>query len=72
MSNKPTHIAHIVIDPKEGNKKLIWHEVGVVWPHKNGTGFDIVIPEGPSVAERIVCIERKEKDQAALAPQAAA
>ncbi len=72
MSNKPTHIAYIVIDPREGSdRKAIWHEVGAVWPHKNGTGFDLVIPEGLSVAGRVVCTERKEKDQAAPSQAAA-
>jgi hypothetical protein len=73
MSNKPTHTAFIVINPKEGSdKKPIWHEVGAIWPHKNGKGFDLVIPEGISVAGRIVCVERKDKEQADAATQAAA
>lgn len=29
MSNKPTHIAYVVIDPKEGSDEMaIWYEVG--------------------------------------------
>ncbi len=64
MSNKPTHTAYVVISPKEGTeKKGFWHEVGSVWPHKNGNGFDVVIPEGISVSGRIVCTERKEKPE---------
>jgi hypothetical protein len=64
MSNRPTHIAYVVTDPREGSdKKAIWHEVGSVWPHKNGTGFDIVIPSGISVGGRIVCTERKERQE---------
>lgn len=64
MSSKPTHIAYIVTDPKEGtDKKAVWREVGAVWPHKNGSGFDLVIPEGIAVFGRIVCTERKEKEQ---------
>lgn len=59
---KPTHKAYVVTKPKEGKDgKAIWHEVGAVWPHKNGKGFDIVITEGISVKGRIVCTERKEK-----------
>ena len=61
MSNKPTHTAYIVTDPKEGSeRKAVWHEVGAVWPHKNGKGFDLVIPTGLSVTGRIVCTERKD------------
>jgi hypothetical protein len=60
--SKPTHIAYVVTYPKEGtDKKAIWREVGAVWPHKNGTGFDLVIGDQLSVSGRIVCTERKEK-----------
>jgi hypothetical protein len=38
-----------------GRRGSYWLEVGVVWPHKNGNGFDIVIHEGISVSGRIVC-----------------
>ena len=61
MSNKPTHIAYVVVDPREGSdRKAQWIEVGVVWAHRNGQGFDLVFPEGISVSGRIVCRERKE------------
>jgi len=61
MTNKPTHNAYVVPKPKEdSDKKAIWHQVGAVWPHKNGNGFDVVITEGISVTGRIVCTERKE------------
>jgi hypothetical protein len=59
---KPAYIAYVVTDPKEGtDKKAFWHEVGGVWPHSKGGGFDVVIPQGISVSGRIVCTERKEK-----------
>ena len=42
MSNKPTHTAYVVIDAKEGSdRKAQWHEIGAIWPHKNGKGFDL-------------------------------
>jgi hypothetical protein len=64
MSNRPTHTAYVVSDPKEGSdRKPIWHEVGAIWPHKNGKGFDLVIPAGISVGGRIVCTERKEPQE---------
>jgi hypothetical protein len=63
--SKPTHIAYVVTDPKEGSgKKAIWHEVGGR-PHENGNGFDVVIHKGISAFGRIVCTERKEKEAAA-------
>ena len=63
MTIKPTHSAYIVVEPKEGtDRKATWHEVGAVWPHKNGEGFDVVIPPGLSVTGRIVCTKRKAPD----------
>ena len=64
--SKPSHIAYIVTDPKEGtDKKAVWREVGAVWPHKSGKGFDLVIPDGISVTGRIVCTEPKDRDASA-------
>ncbi len=60
MRNKPTHSAYIVTTPKGEDRKAQWHEIGAIWPHKNGNGFDLVIPIGISVSGRIVCTERKE------------
>jgi hypothetical protein len=60
--SKPSHIAYVVSEPKEGSdRKPIWREIGAVWPHKNGPGFDVVVGENISVTGRIVCTERKEK-----------
>ncbi len=65
MTVKPTHTAYVVVDAKEGSeRKAQWHPIGAVWPHKNGRGFDLVIPAGISVSGRIVCTERKEQAEA--------
>ena len=62
--SKPTHIAYVVKDPKEGtDKEAMWREVGAVWPHKNGKGFDVVIYDQVAVSGRIVCTERKDKEE---------
>lgn len=62
MSSKPTHTAYLVSEPKEGSdRKPVWHEVGAVWPHKNGEGFDLVLPPGLSVSGRIVCTKPKPR-----------
>jgi hypothetical protein len=61
-SSRPSHIAYVVTDPEEGSdRKAIWREVGAVWRHKNGTGFDLLIHNQISVSGRIVCTERKER-----------
>jgi hypothetical protein len=60
--SKPSHIAYVVSEPKEGSdKKPVWREIGAIWPHKNSAGFDLVLIDQISVSGRIVCTERKEK-----------
>lgn len=62
--SKPSHKAYLVIDPKEGSeRKARWLEVGAVWPHKNGEGFDLTIPEGLAVSGRIVCVVPKFEEE---------
>ncbi|MDS4055362.1 hypothetical protein [Accumulibacter sp.] len=61
MSSKPTHRAYIVQEPKTEGGKARWIEIGKVWPHKNGNGFDLIIPKGLSVTGRIICIEPKDE-----------
>ena len=64
MTNKPTHNAYVVTEPKEGSdRKAFWHRVGSIWPHKNGNGFDLVIHDQLAVSGRIKCTERKEKEE---------
>jgi hypothetical protein len=63
MSNKPTHIAYVVTQPKSDLDKAIWHEVGAVWPHQNGNGFDFIVHEQISVSGRIVCIANKPRER---------
>jgi hypothetical protein len=59
--SKPTHTAYVVKDAKEGtDQKAKWREVGAVWPHKSGKGFDLVLFDQLSVSGRIVCTERKD------------
>jgi len=62
MSKSPSHRAYVVSTPKKEGDKGIWTEIGAIWPHKNGNGFDLVIREGISVSGRIVCTEPKDKD----------
>ena len=65
MSSKPTHTAYVVVDPKEGSDgKAQWFEIGTVWSHNDGSGFDLVIPPGVTVTGRIVCRKRKERSAA--------
>ncbi|HEU5375745.1 MAG TPA: hypothetical protein VFV38_09920 [Ktedonobacteraceae bacterium] len=66
MTNKPTHIAYIVTDAKEGSeKKANWREVGILFPHEKGDGFNLLIHPGISVSGKVVIRERKESEAAA-------
>ncbi len=62
MSNKPSHIAYVVTDPREPEGKAQWHQVGAIWPHTKGTGFDLAIPPGVTLSGRIVCMPPKAKE----------
>jgi hypothetical protein len=60
--SKPTHRAYLVEPTPEGTeRKGRWIEVGVVWPHKNGGGFDVVLPAGLAVSGRIVCVAPRDE-----------
>ena len=63
----PSHIAYVVTDPPGDapDSRAIWREIGAVWPHKNGHGFDVVIHAQISVSGRIVCTERREREKPA-------
>lgn len=52
MSTKPTHRAHLVQEPKSEGGKARWIEIGSIWPHKSGPGFDLVLLDGLSVSGR--------------------
>ncbi len=63
MSSKPSHRAYVVSKPKEGSdQKGFWREVGVIFPHSKGKGFDLVVHEGISVSGRVVCTEIKKDE----------
>jgi hypothetical protein len=60
--NKPSHIAYVVTETGTGrDKKAFWREVGSVWPHKNGGGFDLLIHDQLAVSGRIIITERKDR-----------
>ena len=41
---RPQFIAYVVTNSNGGpDSRAIWREIGTVWPHRNGNGFDLVI-----------------------------
>lgn len=56
-------------DKKSGEIKTLWHRVGSAFPHQNGQGFSLIIPEGVSISGKVLMLERgaKEPDSAAEA-----
>jgi hypothetical protein len=63
-SNEQANTYRLRRERSEGRRrKGYWREVGAVWPHKNGKGFDLVLFDQLSVSGRIVCTERKDKPE---------
>ncbi len=67
-SKKPTHRAYAV---KGDSENAIWREIGALWPHKDGKGFNIkldVIPiDGSDIAIRVIEPRQPEPVQATQA-----
>lgn len=59
----PSHIAYIVTEANGGgpDSRANWREVGALWPHKKGTGFDLILHPQISVCGRVVITERRER-----------
>ena len=55
MATRPTHRAYIVEDARNEDDQAHWTEIGVVFQHSKGGGFDLLIKGQLSVAGRIVC-----------------
>lgn len=63
MSRLPTYRAYLVEPaPERSEVKARWIEVGAAWAHRNGQGFDLIIPAGMSVTGRVVCIPPKDAE----------
>lgn len=62
MSNKPTHTAYVVNEaPEDSDKKSQWFNIGTVWSHADGDGFNVDLPPGVTVAGRLVIRRNKAK-----------
>jgi len=61
-NDRPAYKAFVVEDKDGEQDKGFWNRVGSVWPHKDGKGYNLVIPPGISVSGRIVLREFTEDD----------
>ena len=64
--NTPTHRAYSVI--KRDGQDDYWLNLGLVFPHKDGSGFNIILQALP-LDGKIVCREIAEEDAAEPAAQ---
>jgi hypothetical protein len=65
--NTPTHRAYSVI--KRDGQDDYWLNLGLVFPHKDGSGFNIILQAIP-LDGKIVCREIGEDDATETAPAA--
>jgi hypothetical protein len=54
-----------VTDPSDGSadSRATWREVGILFPHKSGKGWDLLLHPQIAVSGRIVITERRERDK---------
>lgn len=58
-SNRPSHVVSIVDGEGEN---ATWTEIGALWPHKDGNGFNLNLIAVP-VTGRLVIRIRKDKSE---------
>jgi len=63
----PTHIAYVVTEPSNGgpDSRATWREVGILFPHKSGKGWDLLLHPQIAVSGRLVITGRRERDKPA-------
>lgn len=68
----PSHIAYIVSNPSgEGpDSRANWREIGILFPHKNGRGWDLLLHPQLAVSGRVVITERRERSNKSAAESA--
>lgn len=61
-TNRPTHRAYFITGDGDNAR---WHELGPLWPHKNGDGFTFVPNVLPAPGQSIVIRKIRAKDEGA-------
>lgn len=59
-SNRPSHVVFIV----EGDgEKSTWTEIGALWPHKTGNGFNLTLKAVPLTGRLVARGKREQPDE---------
>jgi hypothetical protein len=58
-NRKPTHCAFIVksFTDKEGKDKSRWLDIGGVWTHRDGKGFDVTLDALPTDGRIVIRLD---------------
>ena len=54
-------------DKATGEVKAFWHRVGTAFPHKQGQGFNLVIPKGVSITGKVIMLPREANEPESVA-----
>ena len=60
--NKPSHRVYAVV--KRDGDASIWDEIGAVWPHKDGKGFNLKLSYLPLNGGELVIRKPKSQSEA--------
>lgn len=57
--SKPTHRAHVVkkFTDRDGKDRSHWIDVGAVWLHKDGKGFDVILAAVPVDGRLVIRVD---------------
>lgn len=62
--NAPSHLVYHV-EEREGDGKDIWTQIGAMWPHKDGNGFNVKLKLQPVDGKLTIRLNEPKTEQAA-------
>ena len=71
-NSKPTHRAHIVRNytDKDGTERSHWTDIGSVWPHGDGKGYDVTLVAFPLDGRLVLRVDEPKPVQQPAEPVA--
>lgn len=61
-SNQPSHLVYHVKDIEGSKADSLWTQVGAMWPHKNGEGWNMQLDLLPVSSGKLIIRVNKPKD----------